>query len=138
MAGDDPWAKYQDAPASKGDSGSSDPWSKYPDADATSQKGLWDKVKGALRYGAAQDAAGMANTLGETGVLPGVQGGLNTAAHAASGTDPGAPVQDPSYTPASEGLHDTRRSLLDRAGYIPRAIVNRRRTLTPDRRPKFL
>ncbi len=69
--------------------------------DTEANKGIVEKTFDALRYGAQQDASGISKTLG----------------------GPQAPLGASDYTPASQGLHDTSKGYLDRASYLPRAIL---------------
>lgn len=98
---DDWWSNDQ-----KVDTTKSNFWDNDKTVDHTTDAGVLSKVGGALQYGTSQLAAGDAKTTGSSL--------LDTAAKATAPTD---------YTPASVGLHDSSKSLMDRAGYIPRALL---------------
>ncbi len=91
----DPIASAQDAPWLN------DPEVSQASPDTEANKGVAEKAFDALRYGAQQDASGISKTLG----------------------GPQAPLGASDYTPASQGLHDTSKGYLDRASYLPRAIL---------------
>jgi len=91
----DPIASAQDAPWLN------DPEVSQASPDTEANKGIVEKALDALRYGAQQDASGISKTLG----------------------GPQAPLGASDYTPASQGLHDTSKGYMDRASYLPRAIL---------------
>lgn len=112
---DDWWSNDPMAPSGAVATSKGSFWDNDPKADTTENQGVLEKIKGALQYGLSQDASGISNTLKQTGASPAAQGALDTVARDTSPTS--------SYTPASVGLHDSSKGLLDRAGYIPRALL---------------
>ncbi len=111
-------AGWQDAPLAEDTRPSSSSWQSAPladDSSATDNMGLLQKGKDALAQGAHDAFQGLGDTVNTT-IGPGkITGALYAAAHKVAPTD--------GYTPASEGLNDTTKSLLERAKYLPRALL---------------
>ena len=111
-------AGWQDAPLAEDKPSSSGGWQSAPladDSSVTDNMGFLQKGKDALEQGAHDAFQGLGDTANVT-IGPGkISGALYAAAHKVAPTD--------GYTPASEGLNDTTKSLLERAKYLPRALL---------------
>lgn len=81
---------------------------------------LLQKGIGALRQGVSDELSGISNTSKLANA-----NGVSVPDGVSSALDQGAGIAKPDapYQPANAGLGDTSKTLLDRAGYIPRAMV---------------